>query len=57
MVANDKITLTYFDIRGRVEPIRLLLEDAGLKYDDIKKFDWKVEKTNKYALCDYVIVY
>ncbi len=47
MVVNDKISLMYFDIRGRAEPIRLLLEDAGLKYDDIKKFDWKTEKASK----------
>jgi glutathione S-transferase len=26
--------LTYFDIRGRAEPIRLILEDVGLRYED-----------------------
>ncbi len=28
--------LTYFDIRGRAEPIRLLLEEAGVAYDDVQ---------------------
>jgi len=29
-----KPRLTYFDIRGRAEPIRLLLEEVGVEYDD-----------------------
>jgi glutathione S-transferase len=28
--------LTYFEIRGRAEPIRLLLEEAGVVYDDVQ---------------------
>ena len=28
--------ITYFDIRGRAEPIRLLLEEAGVAYDEVQ---------------------
>ena len=28
--------ITYFDIRGRAEPIRLLLEEVGVEYDDVQ---------------------
>ncbi|CAJ0603059.1 unnamed protein product [Cylicocyclus nassatus] len=41
---NQKHTyrLHYFDVRGRGEPIRLILEYYGVKYDDhrIKEEDW-----------------
>lgn len=47
MTLSEKIVLTYFDIRGRVEPVRLLLEDAGIPYEDRRRFDWKSEKLNK----------
>ncbi|KAL0491993.1 glutathione S-transferase [Acrasis kona] len=30
------ITLTYFDIQGKAEAIRLLFEDQGIKYDEEK---------------------
>lgn len=30
----NRYTLTYFDIRGRAEPIRLLLAYAGIAYED-----------------------
>jgi hypothetical protein len=26
----------YFDIRGKGEPIRLLFEEAGIKYEDVR---------------------
>lgn len=29
-----KPTLTYFAVRGRAEPIRLMLEDLGIEYDE-----------------------
>ncbi len=31
---RSKPQITYFDIRGRAEPIRLLLEDVGVQYED-----------------------
>ncbi len=33
---RSKPQITYFDVRGRAEPIRLLLEEAGVEYDDIQ---------------------
>jgi len=27
--------LLYFDIRGRAEPIRLLMEEVGVAYEDV----------------------
>ncbi|KNC99373.1 uncharacterized protein SPPG_05618 [Spizellomyces punctatus DAOM BR117] len=35
----DKVTLTYFGLQGRAEAIRLLLEDAGIPYDDVRIVD------------------
>ena len=34
--------LYYFDARGRGEPIRIILAQAGVKYEDIRfsKEDW-----------------
>jgi glutathione S-transferase len=39
---NEKPQLVYFDIRGRAEPIRLLLEDMGAEYEDVQitENDW-----------------
>ncbi|XP_066303680.1 glutathione S-transferase-like [Branchiostoma lanceolatum] len=38
-----KVKLTYFDIRGRAEPIRLILEAGGFKYEfnGISQEEWK----------------
>ncbi len=33
---RSKPQITYFDIRGRAEAIRLLLEEAGVEYDDVQ---------------------
>eukprot|EP00026_Physarum_polycephalum_P017997 Phypoly_transcript_19418.p2 GENE.Phypoly_transcript_19418~~Phypoly_transcript_19418.p2 ORF type:complete len:222 (-),score=32.16 Phypoly_transcript_19418:25-690(-) len=43
--------LHYFQIRGLAEPIRLLLEDAGVKYEDIRipTPEWHAGKKNDYA--------
>lgn len=37
-----KPEITYFDIRGRAEPIRLLLEETGVEYDDrrVSSAEW-----------------
>jgi len=38
--------LTYFDVRGRAEPIRMLMEDAGVAYTDrrIRLEEWAALK-------------
>ena len=48
-MSSQKITLTYFDFRGRSEAIRLLLEDAGLEYEDIRPSfeEWGTMKSNR----------
>jgi glutathione S-transferase len=33
---NSKPVITYFDIRGRAEPVRLLLEETGVAYEDLR---------------------
>lgn len=45
--APPRVRITYFDIRGRVEPIRLIFEELGIEYEDrrIKSLDeWKALK-------------
>ncbi len=34
MTENQKPIITYFAIRGRAEPIRMMLEDLGIDYED-----------------------
>ena len=45
-----KYKLTYFDARGRGEPIRMLFAAADVKYDEVRvKFeDWPELKPSKY---------
>jgi glutathione S-transferase len=43
-----KPQITYFDIRARAEPIRLILEEAGVEYEDrqLAAAQWPAEKPN-----------
>eukprot|EP00834_Sanchytrium_tribonematis_P003642 NODE_147_length_15617_cov_0.576750.p14 type:complete len:209 gc:universal NODE_147_length_15617_cov_0.576750:14487-15113(+) len=45
---SPKLKLTYFDIRGRAEPIRLALQVANIPFEDhrIKKEEWPNLKPN-----------
>jgi len=48
MQTTTKIKLTYFNVRGRAEPARLILAQAGVDYQDIRieREDWpKVKPT------------
>lgn len=44
MASKRIIRIRYFDVRGRVEPIRLLLEDASIPYEETPQtdiFEWR----------------
>ena len=47
-----KIKLTYFNLRGRAEPSRLILAQAGIEYEDnrIEQADWPKLKPSKIHL-------
>ena len=46
---SEEYKLTYFDVRGRGEPIRMLLTLAGQKFDDVKvgHVEWPTMKPSK----------
>lgn len=48
--ALPTITLHYFNIRGKAEPTRLMLEDAGVAYEDVRieREDWFATKKAEY---------
>ena len=39
MASKGIIRIRYFNVRGRVEPIRLLLEDASIPYEETPQTD------------------
>ncbi len=48
--APNRPNITYFDIRGRAEPIRLILEEVGVEYEErrIRSMDeWQALKPKK----------
>ncbi|KAL8583463.1 hypothetical protein ACOMHN_044821 [Nucella lapillus] len=54
----SEIKVVYFDLRARGEPIRLVLEAAGKKYEDVRVSfeEWPQEKANTpYGQLPYVV--
>eukprot|EP01113_Clastostelium_recurvatum_P047161 TRINITY_DN835_c0_g1_i1.p1 TRINITY_DN835_c0_g1~~TRINITY_DN835_c0_g1_i1.p1 ORF type:complete len:230 (-),score=55.71 TRINITY_DN835_c0_g1_i1:58-720(-) len=43
-----KPVLHYFPIRGKAEPIRLMLEDLGAPYEDVRLQDWLQGRKKEY---------
>jgi len=43
---QDAIVLRYFKIRGRAQPLRHALLDAGVPFDDLHVSDWQQKKTD-----------
>lgn len=50
--------LTYFGVRGRGEPIRMLLTLAGKKFDDVKvgHLEWPTMKTSELVCTNKLTV-
>jgi hypothetical protein len=44
----SKPKLVYFNIRGRAEPIRLMLQDIGVEYDEEHPESWAAIKKGMY---------
>jgi len=51
MSTSIKPVLTYFQIRGKAEPIRLLLEECGVEYGDVRigRSEWYGGKKQEYS--------
>ena len=50
METTTKVKLTYFNVRGRAEPSRLILAQAGVDYQDVRiaREDWPKIKSSKF---------
>ena len=50
MQTTTKIKLTYFNLRGRAEPARLILAYAGVDFDDcrVTSEEWQKLKPSKF---------
>lgn len=50
---SDNYKLTYFSLRGRAEPARLLFKLAGKPFDDnrVSGDSWQAFKAGKHVLC------
>ena len=50
MQTTTKIKLTYFNLRGRAEPSRLILAYAGVDFDDcrVTSEEWQKLKPSKF---------
>lgn len=46
---QGKTVVNYFNIRGRGEPIRLLLADTGSDFESISPANWPSMKEKGYA--------
>ena len=48
-MSAPKYKLTYFDVKARAEPTRMMFAAAGVKYVDerIKRDDWPTLKSSK----------
>jgi hypothetical protein len=44
----SKPKLVYFNIRGRAEPIRLMVQDIGVEYDEEHPESWAAIKKGMY---------
>ena len=50
MQTTTKVKLTYFNLRGRAEPARLILAYAGVDFDDcrVTSEEWQKLKPSKF---------
>jgi hypothetical protein len=50
MQTTTKIKLTYFNLKGRAEPARLILAYAGVDFDDcrVTSEEWQKLKPSKF---------
>ena len=52
-MSKDVMKLTYFDVRGRVEPYRMIFAHTGVPHEEerVKFDDWPAMKPSKFFSC------